>query len=127
MLKFHFSCSTKNGSLCSNIIILIWLGILNSILDTSKIEAEKMQLEEEEFNVAKLAEDVVDLFYPLSLKKGVDIVLDPTDCSIFKHSVVKGDRAKLKQILCNSLSNALPSLHHKATSQFELWSANETK
>ncbi|KAL1535043.1 hypothetical protein AAHA92_31143 [Salvia divinorum] len=82
------------------------LGILNSILDTSKIEAGKMQLEEEEFNVAKLVEDVVDLFYPLSMKKGVDIVLDATDCSIFKHSVVKGDRAKLKQILCNLLSNA---------------------
>ncbi|XP_042009219.1 histidine kinase CKI1-like [Salvia splendens] len=82
------------------------LVILNSIIDTSKIEARKMQLEEEEFNVAKLVEDVVDLFYPLSMKKGVDIVLDPTDCSIFEHIVVKRDRAKLKQILCNLLRNA---------------------
>ncbi|KAH6794168.1 hypothetical protein C2S52_004645 [Perilla frutescens var. hirtella] len=82
------------------------LGILNSVLETRKIEAGKLQLEEEEFDVALLVEDVVDMFYPLAMKRGVDVVLDPTDCSILKFSLVKGDRGKLKQILCNLLSNA---------------------
>ncbi|KAB1203431.1 Histidine kinase CKI1 [Morella rubra] len=41
------------------------LGILNSILDTSKIEAGKMLLEEEEFDLAQLLEDVVDLWVRL--------------------------------------------------------------
>ncbi|CAK7348414.1 unnamed protein product [Dovyalis caffra] len=83
------------------------VGLLNSILDTSKIEAGKMQLEEEEFDLAKLLEDAVDLYHPVSMKKGVDVVLDPYDGSILKYSRVKGDRGKLKQVLCNLLSNAV--------------------
>ncbi|XP_059650720.1 histidine kinase CKI1-like [Cornus florida] len=83
------------------------LGLLNSILDTSKIEAGKMQLEEEEFDLAQFLEDAVDLHYPVGMKKGVDLVLDPCDGSISKSALVKGDRGKLKQILCNLLSNAV--------------------
>ncbi|KAB1223455.1 Histidine kinase CKI1 [Morella rubra] len=83
------------------------LGILNSILDISKIEAGKMVLEEEEFDLAQLLEDVVDLFHPVGIRKGVDVVLDPCDGSILKFSQVKGDRGKLKQILSNLLSNAV--------------------
>ncbi|KAL3653349.1 hypothetical protein CASFOL_003030 [Castilleja foliolosa] len=83
------------------------LGILNSILDTSKIESGKMQLEEEEFDIEKLLEDTVDLFHPVGMKKGVDVILDPCDGSVMKSSCVKGDRGKLKQILSNLLSNAV--------------------
>ncbi|KAB2621605.1 histidine kinase CKI1-like [Pyrus ussuriensis x Pyrus communis] len=83
------------------------LGILNSVLDISKIEAGKVQLEIEEFNLAQLLEDVVDMFYPIAIKKGVDIVLDPCDDSIVKTCNVRGDRGKLKQIMCNLLSNAV--------------------
>ncbi|BBH08906.1 Signal transduction histidine kinase [Prunus dulcis] len=83
------------------------LGILNSILDTSKIEAGKMQLVEEEFDVAQLLEDVVDLYHPMGLKKGIDVVLDPHDGSVMKFARVKGDGGRLKQILCNLLSNAV--------------------
>ncbi|KAJ6723350.1 HISTIDINE KINASE CKI1-LIKE [Salix koriyanagi] len=115
------------------------VGLLNSILDTSKIEAGKMQLEEEEFDLAKLLEDTVDLYHPVGMKKGVDVVLDPYDGSILRHSRVKGDRGKLKQILCNLLSNAVkftsdghvsvrawtqkPSLENKiiASNQNGLW------
>ncbi|XP_041022200.1 histidine kinase CKI1 [Juglans microcarpa x Juglans regia] len=83
------------------------LGILNSILDTSKIEAGKMPLEEEEFDLEKLLEDVADLYHPVGIRKGVDVVLDPCDGSTKRFSQVKGDRGKLKQILCNLLSNAV--------------------
>ncbi|EYU34834.1 hypothetical protein MIMGU_mgv1a019007mg [Erythranthe guttata] len=83
------------------------LGILNLILDTSKIEAGKMQLDEEEFDLEKLMEDVVDLYHPVGRKKGVDIILDPFDGSVTKFSRVRGDRGKLKQILSNLLSNAV--------------------
>ncbi|XP_075489711.1 histidine kinase CKI1-like [Primulina tabacum] len=83
------------------------LGILNAILDTTKIDAGKMQLEEEEFDIDQLLEDVVDLFHPVGMRKGVDIILDPYDGSIMKSSRVRGDRVKLKQILCNLLSNAV--------------------
>ncbi|TKY52461.1 Histidine kinase CKI1 [Spatholobus suberectus] len=83
------------------------LGLLNSILDTSKIEAGKMQLEEEEFDVFHLLEDVVDFYHPVAMKKGVDLVLDPCNGSVVKYSRVKGDRGKLKQVMCNLLSNAV--------------------
>ncbi|KAK3194259.1 hypothetical protein Dsin_025569 [Dipteronia sinensis] len=83
------------------------MGLLNSILDTSKIDAGKMQLEEEEFNICELLEDVVDLYHPVAMKKEVDVVLDPFDGSLNKYSHVKGDRGKLKQVLCNLLSNAV--------------------
>ncbi|KAM1207754.1 hypothetical protein COP2_008554 [Malus domestica] len=82
-------------------------GILNSILDTSKIEAGKIQLEEEEFDVAQLVEDVVDLYHPVGLKKGIDVVLDPHDGSLIKFPCAVGDRGRLKQILCNLISNAV--------------------
>ncbi|KAK8497565.1 hypothetical protein V6N13_002968 [Hibiscus sabdariffa] len=83
------------------------LGLLNSILDTSKIEAGMMNLEEQEFNLAELVEHVVDLYHPVGMIKGVDVVLDPCDGSIVKLIQVKGDRGKLMQILSNVLSNAV--------------------
>lgn len=57
--------------------------------------------------MGQLLEDVVDLYHPVGVKKGIDIVLDPYDGSIIKFSQVKGDRGKLKQVLCNLLSNAV--------------------
>ncbi|XP_076892927.1 histidine kinase CKI1-like [Bidens hawaiensis] len=51
-------------------------GLLNSILDTSKIEAGKMDLEEQPFDLVKTLENVVDMFYPVGLKKQVDVILD---------------------------------------------------
>ncbi|KAF7804918.1 histidine kinase CKI1 [Senna tora] len=108
------------------------LGLLNSILDLSKIEAGKMQLEEEEFDLSQLIEDVVDLYHPLAMEKGVDLILDPCDVSVVRYSSVKGDRGKLKQVLLNLLSNAVkftdeghivvrawgqkPSFHNSVTS-----------
>ncbi|KAK8654388.1 hypothetical protein V6N13_128357 [Hibiscus sabdariffa] len=83
------------------------LGLLTSILDTSKIEAGMMNLEEQEFNLAELVEHVVDLYHPAGMIKGVDVVLDPCDGSIAKLTQVKGDRGKLMQILSNVLSNAV--------------------
>ncbi|KAJ9171733.1 hypothetical protein P3X46_015052 [Hevea brasiliensis] len=83
------------------------VGLLNSVLDTSKMESGKMQVESEEFDLAHLLEDVVDLFHPVGMKKGVVVVLDPCDGSVLKFSQVKGDGGKLKQVLCNLLSNAV--------------------
>ncbi|XP_058084102.1 histidine kinase CKI1 [Magnolia sinica] len=90
-----------------NTCALNLLGILNSVLDTSKIEAGKMQLEEGEFDMAQVLEEVVDIFYVIASKKGVDVMLDPCDASVLKASLVKGDCGRFKQVLCNLLSNAV--------------------
>ncbi|KAK3020583.1 hypothetical protein RJ639_046933 [Escallonia herrerae] len=68
---------------------------------------DEMQLVEEVFDLAQLLEDVTDLFYPVAMKKGVDVLLDLHDGSVNKICRVKGDPGKLKQILCNLLSNAV--------------------
>ncbi|KAM7276080.1 hypothetical protein ACFE04_017946 [Oxalis oulophora] len=82
-------------------------GLLTSVLDMSKIEAGKMQLDVQEFDVAQLVEDAVDLHYQGGVTKGVDIIFDLCDGSVLKFSKVKGDKGKLIQILNNLLSNAV--------------------
>uniref|UniRef100_A0A7N1A9Y7 histidine kinase n=1 Tax=Kalanchoe fedtschenkoi TaxID=63787 RepID=A0A7N1A9Y7_KALFE len=72
-------------------------GIMNSVLDTNKIEAGKMQLDEVEFNLADLLDEVLDTFYPLGTKKGIDVMLDLSDASVYG----------LQLILNNLLSNAV--------------------
>ncbi|GJV52306.1 histidine kinase CKI1-like protein [Tanacetum coccineum] len=81
--------------------------LLNSILDKSKNEARKIQPEEKPFDLIKVLEEQVDLFYPVGQRKGLDVILDLGDGSLSKHSQVKGDKVKLKQILANLLSNAV--------------------
>lgn len=83
------------------------LGLLNTVLDKSKIEAGKTELVEEEFNVAEVLEDVVDMYYPVGIKKGIDLILDHCDGSILKFCLVTGDKRRLKEILENLLSNAM--------------------
>ncbi|KAM0932788.1 putative histidine kinase response regulator and transcription factor RR-A-type family [Dioscorea sansibarensis] len=83
------------------------LDILNSILDTSKVEAGKMILEEREFNVVHVIQESLDSFNVVAMSKGLEIFWDPTDFSIFKYSLVKGDRRRFSQILDNLLGNAL--------------------
>ncbi|GJT31921.1 histidine kinase CKI1-like protein [Tanacetum coccineum] len=81
---------------------------MNSILDKSKNEARKIQPEEKPFDLIKVLEEQVDLFYPVGQRKGLDVILDKGDFHLSKtHSQVKGDKVKLKQILANLLSNAV--------------------
>ncbi|KAE8671264.1 Detected protein of unknown function [Hibiscus syriacus] len=98
-----FESYLKQMSHCAQAL----LGLLNSILDTSKIEAGMMNLVEQEFNLADLVEHVDDLYHPVGMIKGVDVVLDSCDGSIIKLTLVKSDRGKLMQILSNVLSNAV--------------------
>ncbi|CAN1839878.1 Histidine kinase CKI1 [Linum perenne] len=83
------------------------LGFLSAILDTSKLEEGKMQLDEQEFDVAGVLQDVVNLFDPMAMEKGVELVLDLSDVSILKFGHVIGDKGKLKQVLWNLISNAV--------------------
>ncbi|KAM3378003.1 histidine kinase CKI1 [Capsicum galapagoense] len=83
------------------------LDILNSVLDASKIEAGKMPLKMEEFDLAELVEKLIDLHYHRAIEKGVDLILDPIDDSLAKFRLVKGDRVKIMQILSNLITNAI--------------------
>ncbi|XP_059313286.1 histidine kinase CKI1-like [Lycium ferocissimum] len=81
--------------------------ILHSVLDASKIEAGKMPLKVEEFDLAELVENTIDLHYHRAIEKGVDLILDPGDDSLAKFRLVKGDKVKIMQILNNLITNAI--------------------
>ncbi|CAN1324214.1 Histidine kinase CKI1 [Linum perenne] len=80
---------------------------LSHILDASKLEEGKMQLEEQEFNVVGVLEEMVDLCRPLAMRKDVVLLFDLSYFSILEFSHVKGDKGKLKQVLWKLVSNAV--------------------
>lgn len=83
------------------------LGILNTILDMSKIEAGKLSLQESEFDLVTALEEVVDTFSVMGFKKGVEVALDLSDGSVEKLSHIVGDVGRVKQIMANLLSNGV--------------------
>ena len=78
------------------------LGLINSILDLSKIEAGKMELYIESFSVPILVEEVTAVIRPLVEKNGnsIKVTIDPAVQSM------RADQTKLRQTLYNLLSNA---------------------
>ncbi len=78
------------------------LGLINSILDLSKVEAGKMELAPEKFEVAKLIEEVRSTTVPLMEKNRNTLEVHVGDSV----GIVLNDLAKTRQILLNLLSNA---------------------
>jgi signal transduction histidine kinase/DNA-binding response OmpR family regulator/streptogramin lyase len=78
------------------------LGLINDILDLSKVEAGKMTLYLEEFDVEKLVKEVAATVQPLVAKNGNKLEVDcPADIG-----VMRADVTKVRQTLFNLLSNA---------------------
>jgi PAS domain S-box-containing protein len=80
------------------------LAILNDVLDLSKIEAGKLELEITEFDIEELARGVRDVFAPMAQAKGCAFVLaiEPAASGVYG-----GDPTRVRQILYNLVSNAL--------------------
>ncbi len=80
------------------------LGLINQILDFSKIEAGGIEIENEEFNLRQLMEEVVGSFSLKALQKGIDLIM-------FLHpnapENVVGDSQHLRQVMVNLLGNAM--------------------
>jgi adenylate cyclase len=78
------------------------LGLINDVLDLSKIEAGKIDLHEESFDLATLARDLVVTAQPLADKNANRLVLEcPPDIG-----AIRSDQMRLRQVLLNLLSNA---------------------
>ena len=80
------------------------LGIINDILDISKIESGKLELSPVEYEIPSLIHDVAQINTVLIGSKPVELVLD-IDESL--PSKLIGDETRLRQILNNLLSNAI--------------------
>ena len=92
---------------CTNIIRKSGEGLLdiiNDILDFSKIESGHMALEYIAFRPLSLVEEVVDLFSERAYQKKLDLA---AYVSPDIPEVLEGDPHRLRQILCNFVSNAL--------------------
>ena len=85
------------------------LAILNDVLDLSKIEAGKLELDESEFDIEDLARGAYAAFTAIAGKKGVsfDLAIDKA-----AHGVYRGDSTRVRQILYNLVSNAIKFTEH---------------
>jgi two-component system sensor histidine kinase/response regulator len=80
------------------------LQIINDILDYSKIEAGKLQLEMAPFCIREVIEDAVEILGERAHRKGLEMICDiPTQID----TKVYGDGLRLRQVIINLLSNAV--------------------
>lgn len=84
------------------------LTILNDILDLSKIQAGKMEIEQVDFNLRQLVSDAIELVAPKADAKGLVISLE-IDADL--PTSVKSDPTRLRQILINLIGNAVKFTH----------------
>lgn len=78
------------------------LGMINEILDISKIESHTVKLNCSEVDMNLLIQEVCNILKPLSDKKGVSIILNCSGDIIFL-----GDYVKFQQVIFNILGNAV--------------------
>ena len=79
------------------------LGLIDEILDLSKIEAGKMELENTDILVNDIATNLHNLFYLLAKEKNIEFKINSTQAPLF----IKSDQLRLEQILKNLISNAI--------------------
>ncbi|MFN8442525.1 MAG: ATP-binding protein [Caldilineaceae bacterium] len=80
------------------------LSIINGILDLSKIEAGKLELERRPFDLRQCVEDALNMVSPAADSKGLDLL-----CMLDENvpSEIMGDVVRFRQILVNLLGNAV--------------------
>ena len=80
------------------------LDVINDILDFSKLEAGKLVLDSEDFDLRRLVEEVGDLLAPAAYAKGLELLVDFDPAAV---RAVRGDHVRVRQILLNLASNAV--------------------
>jgi Amt family ammonium transporter len=83
------------------------LNMINSILDLSKIEAGKLELQYEEFPIEETVNEVLNTIVGFSDKKGIRIHTNVEEGV----PSITADKVKFKQIMFNLLSNAVKFTH----------------
>jgi CheY-like chemotaxis protein len=82
----------------------VLLSLINDILDYSKIEAGRMELEHSSFDLEEAVEQAVEMISLEAHKKGLELILDiPPEAGI----PVYGDPDKFRQVVINLVKNAV--------------------
>ena len=79
------------------------LSVINDVLDFSKIEAGKLELEQVDFAVREVVEEVATLFAERAQRKGLELLCGPP----LEPMTVRGDPGRLRQVLTNLVGNAV--------------------
>lgn len=79
------------------------LGLIDEILDLSKIEAGKMEMEFLDVSTKEITDNLWNLFHLLAKEKGITFEIISKDAPV----VIKTDKVRLEQILKNLISNAI--------------------
>lgn len=85
------------------------LSLINDVLDMAKIEAGKIVLEIQPFDLGTLLRDIADMLGKRAEDKGLQLVLDQS--SAFPR-FIRGDKEKLRQVLVNLIGNAIKFTNH---------------
>ncbi len=80
------------------------LTVINDILDFSKIGSGQLALEEIDFDIRNLLEDVIASFALNAEKNGIELILDIININF---STVRGDPNRIRQIVVNLLGNSI--------------------
>jgi len=82
----------------------VLLSLVNDLLDYSKIEAGKMELEHIDFDLEQTVEQAVDMIALEAHKKGLTLA---TSIPLQTNIIIKGDPGKFRQIVINLVKNAV--------------------
>jgi len=82
----------------------VLLGVLNDVLDLSKIEAGRLEIQDRPFDIAQLAQTIREIYAPQARDKGLafEVAVAPEAQGLWR-----GDVDRLRQILGNLIANAL--------------------
>ena len=104
LTKEQDECCANIHSSCDQL-----LGLINGILDLSKIEAGMMTITQDWFRIRTLAENVTEMLAKLSEAKQLELNLVVEDDV---PDMVKGDPLKVRQVLTNTIGNAIKFTSH---------------
>ncbi len=96
------------------------LGLINDVLDMSKIEADKLELSKDRFDLEKAIENVCNVVAVKAEEKRIAFLVefDPT-----LPREVWGDELRLAQVITNLLSNAVKFTPERGTVRLSAWPA----
>jgi signal transduction histidine kinase/DNA-binding response OmpR family regulator len=80
------------------------LGLINSVLDMSKIESGRITLTEDEFNLSDSIQSLFALFHTQITEKNIELSANVVR---IRHEQVIGDEQRLQQIFINIMGNAV--------------------
>jgi CheY-like chemotaxis protein len=113
--KEHLGVITRSGEHL--------LGLINDVLEMSKIEAGRLTLNEATFDLRRLIQSVEEMFQLRAQARRLQLLFDIADDL---PRFVRGDEGKLRQVLINLLGNAIKFTHAGGVTLRAAWGDRET-